>query len=724
MINFIISITISGKVLDEVTSEPMGYTAIMLYKDTILITGTYTDEKGNFIIKDIKPGEYILQAHFIGYEKQKINIQIDKDTSIVIKLRVSGIEIKEQEVIGTAPRVRYEVDRKVVSPSNDIIARSGSAVDVLRNVPGISVSPEGNVKVKNSDRYIVFVDGKPTNLSLKDIPASQIEYIEVITNPSAEFDAEGNAIINVVLKKQKDYGYSFNVNINMDSYGTINSNVFFGLKTGNLSTYVRLIGGRQVNKLYSEGKKVFQKDTLIDSATIKLYSPSIVPTFGISYNNFNFELGLRASNVEGKNQYNQTISSINYIRNHNYKNESQSFYLTSDYTYKNIKILGYYSKLNNFIDEIKDSSTNGGVKVITKKPNEKFYGQIDIKKDKFSLGYKGSISNYFNRFDFDTISNPKFPYLPSYSISTKRIVNAGYLVFSSNYKNIQYQLGLRVENTQIKADTIKTNYTNLFPSMNFLYNFSNHSIYLGYRNGIWRPSDYQLLPLYHYQTFDEIEKGNPELLPENSNSASLGLNLNFEKISINPEIYFTRTIQILDINEYPYDTFNVSVKEYINVNEGRNFGFLLNINYNPIQILTLSVNPNVYNYSYKNISLTTYEINSSIQAFLLLFVLQGNLYYTPRYDYYWGRTGEQIYFQLALMTQIKNYTFSLVFNDPFKIYKFGITVNRENYYAYKFNRIPYPYIAFQLSYNVNKKFKKVKKENQYDVENTGEKFLR
>lgn len=724
MINFIISITISGKVLDEVTSEPMGYTAIMLYKDTILITGTYTDEKGNFIIKDIKPGEYILQAHFIGYEKQKINIQIDKDTSIVIKLRVSGIEIKEQEVIGTAPRVRYEVDRKVVSPSNDIIARSGSAVDVLRNVPGISVSPEGNVKVKNSDRYIVFVDGKPTNLSLKDIPASQIEYIEVITNPSAEFDAEGNAIINVVLKKQKDYGYSFNVNINMDSYGTINSNVFFGLKTGNLSTYVRLIGGRQVNKLYSEGKKVFQKDTLIDSATIKLYSPSIVPTFGISYNNFNFELGLRASNVEGKNQYNQTISSINYIRNHNYKNESQSFYLTSDYTYKNIKILGYYSKLNNFIDEIKDSSTNGGVKVITKKPNEKFYGQIDIKKDKFSLGYKGSISNYFNRFDFDTISNPKFPYLPSYSISTKRIVNAGYLVFSSNYKNIQYQLGLRVENTQIKADTIKTNYTNLFPSMNFLYNFSNHSIYLGYRNGIWRPSDYQLLPLYHYQTFDEIEKGNPELLPENSNSASLGLNLNFEKISINPEIYFTRTIQILDINEYPYDTFNVSVKEYKNVNEGRNFGFLLNINYNPIQILTLSVNPNVYNYSYKNISLTTYEINSSIQAFLLLFVLQGNLYYTPRYDYYWGRTGEQIYFQLALMTQIKNYTFSLVFNDPFKIYKFGITVNRENYYAYKFNRIPYPYIAFQLSYNVNKKFKKVKKENQYDVENTGEKFLR
>jgi hypothetical protein len=76
------------------------------------------------------------------------------------------------------------------------------------------------------------------------------------------------------------------------------------------------------------------------------------------------------------------------------------------------------------------------------------------------------------------------------------------------------------------------------------------------------------------------------------------------------------------------------------------------------------------------------------------------------------------------MTQIKNYTFSLLFNDPFKIYKFNVTVNKDNYYAYKFNRIPYPYIALQVSYNVSKKFKKVKKEENYDVENTGEKFLR
>jgi TonB-dependent Receptor Plug Domain. len=133
---------------------------------------------------------------------------------------------------------------------------------VLRNVPGVSVSPDGNVKIKNSDRYIVFVDGKPTNLSLKDIPASQIEYIEVITNPSAEFDAEGNAIINVILKKQKDYGYSVNVNVNMDSYGTISPNIFYGLKMGNLSTYIRLKGGKTISKSYFEGQKIFQKDTI------------------------------------------------------------------------------------------------------------------------------------------------------------------------------------------------------------------------------------------------------------------------------------------------------------------------------------------------------------------------------------------------------------------------------------------------------------------------------
>jgi len=144
-------------------------------------------------------------------------------------------------------------------------------------------------------------------------------------------------------------------------------------------------------------------------------------------------------------------------------------------------------------------------------------------------------------------------------------------------------------------------------------------------------------------------------LPEYSNSATLGLNLNFSNISLNPEIYYTGSRNILDVREQAFDTFNVSLKEYINVERGRSFGFSFNINYSPIEILNLDITPNVYYYSYEKVSLTTYEISASLQAFLLFFALQGSLYYVPRYDYYWGKTGEQIFLQLALMTQINNF---------------------------------------------------------------------
>jgi len=724
MISLLISITLKGKVINEETSQPMGYTAITLYKDTTIVAGTYADDKGVFILKDLKPGEYILNAHFIGYEKKRIKITLNRDTIITIVLKPSAIELKEQEVTARPPKVRYEVDRKIVSPSEDILSRGGSAADFLRNVAGISVSPDGTVKVKNSDKYILFVDGRPTNLTLKDIPAVQVEYIEVITNPSSEFDAEGNAIINVVLKKQREMGYSVNVQLNTDTYGAVNANTFFGLNMGKFITYLRLNGGRNIRKIYFEGKKIFQKDTLYETGMGNIPILSLNPSFGISYGAFNFEVGGKVQSFASNDIYTHKISGTEYKRYSLYQSENTSFYGTSDYTYKGLRVLGYYSRGIRDVAQILDTSSNVGIKTTSEKPWERFYGQIDAKIGKFSLGYKGSVNNYFVNFTFDTISNPKFPYLKSYRLTTRRIVNAGYLEFSSSYNNLEYKLGLRAENTQIWADMIRKNYTNIFPSINLLYSFSTHKVYLGYRNGIWRPSDYQLLPLYYYQTFDEIEKGNPKLLPEYSNSATLGLNLNFSKISLNPEIYYTGSRNILDVREQAFDTFNVSLKEYINVERGRSFGLSFNINYSPIEILNLDITPNVYYYSYEKVSLTTYEISASLQAFLLFFALQGSLYYVPRYDYYWGKTGEQIFLQLALMTQINNLSFFLLFNDPFNIYKFGIEVNQGNYQAYKFNRIPYPHITFQLNYTFTKKFKKPKREENYDVENTGTKFLK
>jgi len=203
----------------------------------------------------------------------------------------------------------------------------------------------------------------------------------VITNPSAEFDAEGNAIINVVLKKQKEMGYSLNVQLNTDTYGAVNANTFFGLNTGKC--------GRNIRKVYFEGKKIFQKDTLYETGTSNIPSLSLNPSFGISYGAFNFEVGGRGLSSASNNIYTHKISGTEYKRYGLYQSGNTSFYVTSDYTYKGIRVLGYYSRGIRDVVQILDTSSNCGIKTTSEKPWERFYGQVDAKIGKFSFGYKG-----------------------------------------------------------------------------------------------------------------------------------------------------------------------------------------------------------------------------------------------------------------------------------------------------------------------------------------------
>ncbi|MFZ8835164.1 MAG: carboxypeptidase-like regulatory domain-containing protein, partial [Candidatus Caldipriscus sp.] len=180
MISLLISLTIKGKVMDEESSKPMGYAVVIVYRDTQRVGGTYTDTLGNFEIKGIERGNYRIVASFIGYERKEIRIDLERDTFLTITLKPKPIPIKEQVVEAEAPKVVYKVDRKVVYPKGEVEKR-GRASDILRGVAGVEVDAEGNVKVMGSCGYVLFVDGKPTNMSLKDIPASFVEYIEVIT---------------------------------------------------------------------------------------------------------------------------------------------------------------------------------------------------------------------------------------------------------------------------------------------------------------------------------------------------------------------------------------------------------------------------------------------------------------------------------------------------------------------------------------------------------------
>jgi len=215
---------IKGVIVDNATGQAMEYANIAIYTkaDSMLVTGGITKNNGEFEIRGMPLGEYYLEAHFIGFEKSKVtNIVIDKESPVFnsgsIKLSPSAIEIGSVDVVADKAAVEYKLDKKVVNVSQVISAAGGSAANVLENTPSVQVDIEGNVTLRGSGNFTVLIDGRPSVLSgsdaLRQIPASSLENIEIITNPSAKYEPDGSAgIINLVMKKNSMNGLSGIIN--------------------------------------------------------------------------------------------------------------------------------------------------------------------------------------------------------------------------------------------------------------------------------------------------------------------------------------------------------------------------------------------------------------------------------------------------------------------------------------------------------------------------------
>ena len=205
--------TISGKVIDSLSNDPVEYATVALYLhgSKKLVGGMISDLTGSFRFKGLEFSEYDIEISFIGYnDLMTRNVQVSESQSTVdlgkVYLQRSALNLKEVEIVGGAPAIEYQIDRKVIHVDKQITAISGTAVDILESVPSVSVDLEGNVTLRGSSSFAVYIDGKPSVLEASDIlsqiPASSIADIEIITNPSAKFDPDGTAgIINIKMKK-------------------------------------------------------------------------------------------------------------------------------------------------------------------------------------------------------------------------------------------------------------------------------------------------------------------------------------------------------------------------------------------------------------------------------------------------------------------------------------------------------------------------------------------
>ncbi|HCY01462.1 MAG TPA: hypothetical protein DG754_15095, partial [Bacteroidales bacterium] len=271
---------IKGFVYDSLMRQPLEYATVSVVRasDNILITGTITDETGFFKINGVEPGKYFVDVTFIGYYSKRIgNVEVKPQLRSFdvgqILLVSSSSDIEGVIVVADRPLMKYQIDKKVINVSQHHTSSSGSAVEVLENIPSITVSIEGDVSLRGSGSFTLLIDGKPSimdaNDALNQIPASQIENIEIIINPSARFDPDGVAgIINIIMKKNRLQGMSGVVNASGGTQNRYGGDFIINYRKEKFSFLV----GADYNRRGMYGESINRNETYRNDTTFYRYS--------------------------------------------------------------------------------------------------------------------------------------------------------------------------------------------------------------------------------------------------------------------------------------------------------------------------------------------------------------------------------------------------------------------------------------------------------------------
>ncbi|MBM78153.1 MAG: hypothetical protein CL846_06695 [Crocinitomicaceae bacterium] len=620
-----------GKVIDEKSNNPMSYVTVSLHNqnDSLLITGGITNSEGEFNIKDIELGNiYLFKCSFIGYQSIFKKLDFSKSKSINLEnvmLSVSNEVLDGVEVLADKPFVTYEIDKKVVNVEAMSNVVSQTAVEVLANIPSISVDMDGNVSLRGSQGFTLLINGRPSAMPPSDalqlIQASNIKDIEIITNPSAKYDAEGTSgIINVILKKNKLEGVSTLININGSNaangtdYWNYGGDFLTSINKGKVKFN---IGGQFVDpNRFRDIQQIRQ--TVLGVDTFRIESDGIHRYFGKNYggnaameyspNESNFlNIGL---NVR-KRQWN---AAANYFFDE-YSNDSLLYdYENRERTLRDFFVLsgsmGYQHLFNkdkdhyfsitstyNLYDGKEDAQTEffslendfqGGNRNTEFGPSNAIRVSLDYQKPlknsmKIQLGARSDFG--FSRDDQDAFEYRfdvgEYVRLDSFSTDVTYVQNvyAGYGILNGEFKEkLGYQFGIRAEYTDRFIEMTNSNLNatiqrlNWFPSAHFSYKIDDkNQLKASASRRINRPKTWHLEPFIAWEDPYTVRQGNPDLLPEYIQSYELGYIKDLEKGSFSTEIYFRNVNNIRARIQEVYDT-NVIVKRPVNAGVSQALG--------------------------------------------------------------------------------------------------------------------------------------------------------
>lgn len=664
---------ISGQVNDSVTHEHIEYATVALHKEknNELVGGTITQRNGKFFLEKLKPGKYYVKISFLGYEDKIIKKVTVRPPDFIaslgkIEIHPTITSLNEVVVDGSTPRIDYKIDKKVINVGKQITSISGTAVDVLENVPSVKVDIEGNVSLRGSTGFQVLIDGRPSvldaNDALQQIPASTIDNIEIITNPSAKFDPDGTAgIINIITKKNKLNGFSGIVNANVGLDEKYGGDFLINYKKRNLNVFLGAdYNVRNYPGSSKEERRSFIFDTLpngnteIDSifytimdGTNKRGRNMWGVRTGLDYNIGTSDLigvslrygdrRMEGNTVSNYLEYSQPESVLNNYTNINDSKRGGTFFdVQANYQHK------FYKKGHQLIAEFsysgrdtEDNSTNestdeNGVIVDGKRnyeagPGIRIRGKIDYtlpisETDKFEAGYQARYSDSEEATALEILNTETGEYelQDQYSVNTSylRNIHSLYSQYAGEIGNFGYQGGIRGEYTfrdVVSGDQkFGIDRWDFFPSAHISYKLpKDHQMMASYTRRIERPRGWYLEPFITWQDAFTVRKGNPDLQPEYIDSYELSYLKRFsENLMLSLEGYYRVTHNKVERVRSVYEG-NIFLMSIENVGQDYSLGMEFLLSYSPFEWWDLDIMGDLFNYRVEGVLYDEYFSNKS-----------------------------------------------------------------------------------------------------------------
>jgi outer membrane receptor protein involved in Fe transport len=586
--------SVIGVLADRVSGQPIEFGTVQLLnpKDSAMIRSTVTDHKGRFSLDNISNGQYVLRCSFIGYTKTIMAVTVDqkKENVGMVEIAILSKDIGEVTVTSRKSLLNTSIDRKVYDVAQDIMAQSGVASDILKNIPSVEVDIDGQVSLRGSTDVMILINGRPSPLMgrsraevLQQLPANSIERIEVITNPSARYKPDGTSgIINIVLKKNTKGGWNGSLVANAGNNDRYNGGVTLNYKPGKLNIF----GNYNIRRDKRVRLSTIDREYLDATGNTASYytedwkSParplSHMVTSGTDYE-FNAH---NSAGISGNYHYRDQVKhdvlqkfyydgnhllTLNYNRlrydpefekekdataywQHNFSKEDHELRVelnlsasdeVEDNHYTNVY---YFPPLPSTFDN-----------TLIKQGDHQQQLTIDYtdplsEDSKLEAGYSGSFNqidmNFYGEY-YDT-SQKQFiaDIIKSNRFRYSEAIHGAYTTYQHSFGAFGYSAGLRLEqafingNLVTKDSAIENSYFKIYPTLHLSYKLKKGELQLNYSKRVHRPEGDDMNPFPEYQDPYNLRAGNPKLLPEIIHSVEMGYKWQNSKFTFVPSIYY------------------------------------------------------------------------------------------------------------------------------------------------------------------------------------------